>query len=57
MLLEISGLTSHYGRIQALKGIDVQVADGNRRTVLCHQNRRGATDIAGTAGHDDPLAD
>jgi branched-chain amino acid transport system ATP-binding protein len=28
MLLEITGLTSHYGRIQALKGIDLQVAEG-----------------------------
>ncbi len=28
MLLEIGGLTSHYGRIQALKGIDLQVAEG-----------------------------
>ncbi len=28
MLLEIGGLTSHYGRIQALKGIDLNVAEG-----------------------------
>jgi branched-chain amino acid transport system ATP-binding protein len=28
MLLEIGGLTSHYGRIQALKGIDLSVAEG-----------------------------
>lgn len=27
-LLEISGLTSHYGRIQALKGVDVTVNEG-----------------------------
>jgi branched-chain amino acid transport system ATP-binding protein len=27
-LLEIAGLTSHYGRIQALKGIDLQVREG-----------------------------
>jgi branched-chain amino acid transport system ATP-binding protein len=28
MLLEIGGFTSHYGRIQALKGIDLNVAEG-----------------------------
>ncbi len=28
MLLEVAGLTSHYGRIQALKGIDLAVAEG-----------------------------
>lgn len=28
MLLEIAGLSSHYGRIQALKGIDLSVAEG-----------------------------
>jgi branched-chain amino acid transport system ATP-binding protein len=27
-LLEISGLTSHYGRIQALKGIDLLICEG-----------------------------
>ena len=27
-LLEISGLVSHYGRIEALKGIDLAVAEG-----------------------------
>jgi branched-chain amino acid transport system ATP-binding protein len=28
MLLEVAGLTSHYGRIQALHGIDLAVAEG-----------------------------
>ncbi len=28
MMLEVAGLTSHYGRIQALKGIDLAVAEG-----------------------------
>ena len=28
MLLEVSGLVSHYGRIEALKGIDLAVAEG-----------------------------
>jgi branched-chain amino acid transport system ATP-binding protein len=28
MLLEISGLSSHYGRIQAVRGIDVTVGEG-----------------------------
>jgi branched-chain amino acid transport system ATP-binding protein len=28
MMLEVSGLTSHYGRIQALDGIDLTVAQG-----------------------------
>jgi len=28
MLLEVSGLTTHYGRIQALKGIDLAVTEG-----------------------------
>ena len=27
-ILDIKGLTSHYGRIQALKGIDVTVEEG-----------------------------
>ncbi|SEH29886.1 ABC transporter ATP-binding protein [Magnetospirillum fulvum] len=28
MLLELSGLSSHYGRIPALKGIDIEIAEG-----------------------------
>ncbi|MBY0431804.1 MAG: ATP-binding cassette domain-containing protein, partial [Rhodospirillales bacterium] len=44
MLLEISGLTSHYGRIQALHGIDLKVGDGEL-VALVGANGAGKTTL------------
>ncbi len=44
MLLEIAGLTSHYGRIQALRGIDVVVGEGEL-VALVGANGAGKTTL------------
>ncbi len=47
MLLSISGLTSHYGRIQALAGIDLTVAEGEL-LALVGANGAGKTTLLRT---------
>ncbi len=47
VLLEASGLTSHYGRIQALKGIDLSVAEGEL-LALVGANGAGKTTLLRT---------
>jgi len=47
VLLEIAGLTSHYGRIQALKGIDLSVAEGEL-LALVGANGAGKTTLLRT---------
>jgi len=44
MLLELSGLTSHYGRIPALKGIDIEIAEGEL-VALVGANGAGKTTL------------
>jgi len=46
-LLEVQGLTSHYGRIQALKGIDVRIPEG-RLVALVGANGAGKTTLLRT---------
>ena len=43
-LLEIRGLTSHYGRIQALHGIDLEVREGEL-VALVGANGAGKTTL------------
>lgn len=47
MLLEIEALTSHYGRIQALKGIDLAIAEGEL-VALVGANGAGKTTLLRT---------
>ncbi len=44
MLMKVEGLTSHYGRIQALHGIDVEIAEGEL-VVLVGANGAGKTTL------------
>lgn len=44
MLLELSGLSSHYGRIPALKGIDLEIA-GGELVALVGANGAGKTTL------------
>ncbi|MGD8428795.1 MAG: ATP-binding cassette domain-containing protein [Ectothiorhodospiraceae bacterium] len=46
-LMEVKGLTSHYGRIQALKGIDVKVPEG-QLVALVGANGAGKTTLLRT---------
>jgi len=44
MLLEIAGLDSHYGRIQALRGVDITIAEGEL-VALVGANGAGKTTL------------
>ena len=47
MLLEVLGLSSHYGRIQALRGVDLQVHE-SERVALVGANGAGKTTLLRT---------
>lgn len=47
LVMEVSGLTSHYGRIQALHGIDIQVREG-QLVALVGANGAGKTTLLRT---------
>lgn len=47
LIMEVSGLTSHYGRIQALHGIDIQVREG-QLVALVGANGAGKTTLLRT---------
>jgi branched-chain amino acid transport system ATP-binding protein len=55
MLLEVSGLTSHYGRIQALKGIDLTVAEGEL-VALVGSNGAGKSSLLRTLSGVQPMS-
>lgn len=54
-LLEVSGLTSHYGRIQALRGIDIRVPAGHL-VALVGANGAGKTTLLRTISGLQPVS-
>ncbi|MFC3109024.1 ABC transporter ATP-binding protein [Undibacterium arcticum] len=55
-VLEINGLTSHYGRIQALHGINLQVGDG-QLVALVGANGAGKTTLLRAISGVQPISD
>jgi branched-chain amino acid transport system ATP-binding protein len=54
-LLEIKGLTSHYGRIQALHGVDIEVREG-QLVALVGANGAGKTTLLRTLSGVQPIS-